>query len=380
VGTLVAVAVLCVAGLAYLLLAVARLNPFEQPMRMTVDLGRSGGLLSTSPVTYRGYQVGKVEDIALRPGGVRVTVSIEEGTQIPADTEVAVGDLSAAGEQYLDFRPRTDGGPFLADGAVIHPADTRTPVPFAQLVGNLTGMIEQVDPDKLNIAVHEARLAFDGSAPDMQQILDGGLYVLNGLTSVLPETINTLRNGQTTLGTVADLRGQIAQFGGSARGLTGRLRGADGTIRTVLEDSPGTLDLVHHVIKENGSAAGSFLGNLVSVTDVVDDRLPAISQFLPNLSKIGPTASGFITNSSINALADLYPRPTCDYGTPRRLPQLAGSPSPRIYRYCTQTGPRLQQRGANNVPRPSGDDTAGPPRGAHPEDRAGPLPNSNGGR
>jgi virulence factor Mce-like protein len=378
--TIVAVAVLSIVGLAYLTFGVVGYDPFDRPLLMTVNLDRSGGLLLTSPVTYRGVQVGKVTDIALRPGGVRVSVRVDGDTRIPADTEVAVANLSAAGEQYLDFRPRTDSGPFLTTGAVVDPKNTRTPVPFPEVVSNVTQLVSEIDPSKINVLVHEAQLAFNGTAPDIRRIVDGGTYLLNGLTGVLPQTINILHNGGTTLATVSDLSGHITGLSGSAKHLTRTVRGADGTIRDVLDQAPGTLGRVDDVVRENSSRAGSLVGNLVDVTDVVSDRLPAISQFLPLMTKLGPALNSVIYNGTVNVLVDLYPRPVCDYGTPRRAPQLGGSPLTRIHRYCTTTGPRLQQRGAQYAPRPRGDHTDRASRGTHPEDRAGPLPERNGNR
>jgi virulence factor Mce-like protein len=378
--TIVAVAVLSLVGLAYLTFGVVGYDPFDRPLRMAVNLDRSGGLLLTSPVTYRGVQVGKVTDIALRPGGVRVGLRLTGDTRIPADTEVAVANLSAAGEQYLDFRPRTDSGPFLTNGAVINPKDTRTPVPFPEVVSNLTQLMGEIDPNKINVLVHESQLAFAGTAPDVRRIVDGGTYLLNGLTGVLPQTINILHNGGTTLATVSDVSGHITGLSGSARHLTRTIRGADGTIRDVLDEAPGTLDLVDKVVRENDSKAGALVGNLVSVTDVVSDRLPAISQFLPLMARLGPAFGQVVHSGKVDVLIDLYPRPVCDYGTPRRAPQIGGSPPTRIHRYCSMSGPRLQQRGAQYVPRPRGDHTDRPPHGARPEDRAGPVPERNGHR
>src|SRR5207253_11387251 len=99
-------------------------------------------------------------------------------------------------------------------------------------------------------------------------------------------------------------------------------------------------------------------------------RLPALNEFLPSLSTLGPSATAVVHNGKVGVLLDLYPRPTCEYSTPRRPPTIGGSPPPRIYKYCEQTGARLQQRGAANVPRPHGDDTARAPHGADPDGRA----------
>lgn len=368
--TLVAIAALFALGAGYLLFGVVQIDPFHQAMVMTVDLARSGGLLDHSQVSYRGYPVGRVRQIALRPGGVRVTVGVEEGTRIPTDTDVVIADLSAAGEQYLDFRPRTDHGPYLADGSVIEQRDTSIPVPFTQVMSQVSKLAQQVDPAQANQVVDELAKAFGGSAPDIQRVLDGGDFLLAGLEETLPNTVNALRNGRVVLQTVSDLRGRLVDLGPHARSFTATVRDADPTVRNLLEDSPDTLALIEDVVKKNGPSVATLLGDLGTSTHVMAQRLPALNEFLPSLSTLGPAAKTVVQNGRISTLVDLYPRPTCDYGTPRRAPTIGGSPPPRINRYCEQTGPRLQQRGSVNVPRPHGDDTARAPKGADPEGRA----------
>jgi phospholipid/cholesterol/gamma-HCH transport system substrate-binding protein len=368
--TLLALLALLAIGLTYLLVGVIQINPFRRPMHVTVDLARSGGLLDHTQVSYRGYPVGRVTEITLRPGGVRVSVDVDRDAKIPADTEVVVADLSPAGEQYLDFRPRTSRGPYLADGAVVDQRDTATPIPFAQVVSTVGTLAQQVDPAKVGAVVDELAKAYNGSAPDIQRILDGGDLLLAGLEGVLPQTVSTLRNGRIVLGTVSDLRGDLIEFGHDARDLTAILRDADPTIRDLLDEAPGTLRLIDQVVRENGPSVAALLGDLATTGDVVALRLPALSEFLPGLDRLGPITAAVIRDGKVQLLGDVYPRPSCDYGTPRRPPTVDGSPPPRIYRYCTQAGLRLQQRGSANAPRPRGDDTAGPPPGADPDQRA----------
>lgn len=368
--TLLAVAAMFVVGLSYLLTQVIGIDPFHPPMTVTVDLARTGGLLQTSQVSYRGYPVGRVKEIRMRPGGVRVKVAIDRDADIPVDTDVVVAALSAAGEQYLDFRPRTDHGPFLADGAVVDQRDTRIPLPFTQVISDLVNLTDQVDPAQLTSVVTEMGHAFGGSAPDIQRIIDGGDTLLAGLEGVLPNTVRALHSGRIVLGTANDLRGELTDFSGHAEGFTGTLRDADPAFRQLLADSPDTLALLDDVVRSAGPSVTALLGDLGTVGHVVALRRPALSQILPELSKVGPTLAGVVRDGKLQAILETYPRPTCDYRTPRRLPTVGGEPSPRIYRYCDQTGPRLQQRGSANVPRPSGDDTAGPPKGADPDQRA----------
>ncbi|GAA5160360.1 MlaD family protein [Pseudonocardia eucalypti] len=373
VMTVLSVLALSAVGLAYLLFGVIRIDPFSSPMTMTVNLAKTGGLLDYSEVTYRGIPIGRVTAIDLPPGGARAVIRVNEGVRIPTDTEVVVANLSPAGEQYLDFRPRTDQGPFLADGAVIDQRQTRLPVPFPQVVGNVTQLAMQVDPDNVRTLVGELAKGLRDTSQATQRTLDGTDYLLAGLEGVLPQTVGLLRNSQTVLGTFNDLRPEFRGFSQHARGATGALRDGDPALRDLLDEAPGALDLVDDVVRKDGPDVGELLGDLATFSQIAADRLPAMRQVLPGLIRVGKAAPSAVQGNQITALADLYPRPVCDYGTPRRLPTIGGSPPPRIYRYCTVDQPRLQQRGAQYAPRPRGDDTAGPPRGADLLERARPV-------
>ncbi len=79
-------------------------------------LPTSGGLFEGSEVTYRGVKIGKVSAMHATRDGVTLDLALEDGTELPADSPMYVHNLSAVGEQYLDFEPPDDEGPYAEDG------------------------------------------------------------------------------------------------------------------------------------------------------------------------------------------------------------------------------------------------------------------------
>jgi ABC-type transporter Mla subunit MlaD len=117
---LLAFAALAVLGMSYLGFKYVGLDRalLGNGYEIAADFSDSGGIFVNAEVTYRGLAVGRVSDMKLVEDGVRVVLTIDPDTDpIPAGTSAIVATRSAVGEQYVDLRPDTDGGPFLEDGS-----------------------------------------------------------------------------------------------------------------------------------------------------------------------------------------------------------------------------------------------------------------------
>ena len=112
----------------YVFAAVLRQPLTSRPVELTVSLKAAGGLFDGAAVTYRGVKVGKVTDIELTESGVRATVRLASGTEVPRDSRAVVRSLSPVGEQYLDFQPETARGPFFESGDTIPAEATDIPM------------------------------------------------------------------------------------------------------------------------------------------------------------------------------------------------------------------------------------------------------------
>lgn len=346
-------------GIAYVLFYVVRIDPTKKFNTVSVNLEATGGLLERADVTYLGVAIGQVKQISLRKDGVTARIELDDAFQVPVDSQAVVAGLSAVGEQHLDLRPRTTGGPYLANGAKIEQGQTHTPRPFAELLAHVGSISDQLDPEQLSIVVDELAKATDGGADDVRRILTGGRFLLTGLEDVLPETVRILDNGHTTLNTVADLTDELQRLGAAGKKIGATLKASDGDIRALLDASPKTLDLVRDIVVKDGPSLGALFGDLSNVTGMVSRRIPAFSEYLPGLIAVGNALPIVSRDGQLYAIADPYGKPMCDYGTPRRSPTIGGSPDPYTNGHCKERRPDMQQRGAYNAPRPGGETAGG---------------------
>lgn len=369
------IVVTLIAVLVYIVGGTLGISPFRSTISVQVRLHESGGLLPGQDVTLRGVRIGKVDAVELGDTGVIATVAIDSRNRVPRNSSVRVSALSAAGEQYLDFRPEQPGGPGLTDGAVIDEDHTAIPVSLAQLLADANGLLAQADPQQLAAITTELRVSGQGPAK-LAALLDGGAFLLSTLDSVLPQTVSVLRTSRTVLTTLVDSSAGLTQSSQNLNSIMAGARSMDGGFRTLVDSGSRPLTVLDKIIDDNSETMVKLLGNLASTAQMSNARLPALNEIV-NSSRGGSAVealSGVVRDGAVWVLADLWPRYSCDYGLPALPPTIPNYPEPYLHTYCQNTDPAVLVRGARNAPRPPGDDTAGPPPGYDPVAQTDPVP------
>ncbi|MEU8300325.1 MCE family protein [Micromonospora sp. NPDC048909] len=317
-----------------------------------LDLARAGGIFANAPVTYRGVPVGRVTAVDLRDDGVRAQLRIRREVRVPSALRAVVTHRSAVGEQYVDLRPERDGGPYLADGAVI-PAE-RTGVPLAPetLLTNLDALVRSVDPDDLTVLISELGAAFEGNEQALARILDAGDALLSDATARLPETLALIRDGRTVLSTQAESAEALRRWSAGLAALAETVRDADEDLRRLLADGPPAGAELRALLRGLDPTVGTLLGNLVTVNGIAARRLPGIEQLLvvyPIAVAGGFTVTPGDGTAHFGLVLNVNDPPSCVY---------AGGGTRCTDRDRAAGG---NVRGAGNAPRPSGREPAPPP-------------------
>jgi phospholipid/cholesterol/gamma-HCH transport system substrate-binding protein len=158
--TLAILAVMTLLGAAYMAVGVLDISPTKQVTRLTLLLNTSGGLMPTSDVTMRGIKVGRVTGIETTTTGLAVSIDLDRAHPVPADSPISVENLSAAGEQYIDFKPKLIAPPYFTDGAVI-PADRVAPmVTGSDLLTKVNALMSALNIDQVHVIISNAAAAF----------------------------------------------------------------------------------------------------------------------------------------------------------------------------------------------------------------------------
>lgn len=208
-----------------------------------VRMAQAGGLYPNAPVTYRGVQVGKVADVRLTPSGTIATLSLEDGSDVPATARAEVRNGSVIGEPFLNLVTESgDGVRNLHDGDVIPASRVSYPVPTADFLTAVTRFVGSVPADDMRTTLHEAATALQ-SADALPSIIDSSTALMNDATTNKRQTFGLIDNAAKVLQTQNALQAEIRSSAVNLADFSGALADADDDLRTVLaEGGPVAVD------------------------------------------------------------------------------------------------------------------------------------------
>ncbi|GIH18427.1 hypothetical protein Raf01_65990 [Rugosimonospora africana] len=323
-----------------------------------VELREGGGIFTNAEVTYRGVTVGRVGAMRLTGDGVEVDARIDDSApRIPSDVRAVVANRSAVGEEYLDLRPQSDNGTYLAEGAHIERANTQTPLPVTGLLTTVDGLANSVPQQSLRTVVDELDTAFAGRGQDLQILLDTSSSLANAASNDIGPTTTLIDNGQVVLTSQRDESDALESFSHDLNLLAAQLAGSDPDLRRLLAAAPEAADQITGLLRDTDPALGALLSNLLTTSDVALVRQDGIEQTLVTLpaavaagsTAIGPSGAAF---GMVLTFFDPLPC-TAGYGGTQYRNGLVTSPNanPNTGARCTSPpSSGVDVRGSANAP------------------------------
>lgn len=307
---------------AYLIGSVLNTPLTERPREITVQMDYTGGLYEGSPVTYRGVKIGKITDIRLTEEGiVEATAALITTEKIPESAAVKVRSLSPVGEQYLDFQPESEDGPYLEDGDIIPASATQLPETLGSTVVNIKGLLDQIDADDLQVALKGIARGLEGTGDDIGKLVDQGAALLRDLDANWELTERLLTNGNTVLRIAPSERDNIALLARSGRQFAAFLKDYDPTFRKLLDDAPRQFEQIKQLLRDAEELLPTLLDRTISLNDLLAAREPHFRELLMMFPRGINALSGTFTKDGLELNSMLGTQRICLYGTERRDPK-----------------------------------------------------------
>jgi phospholipid/cholesterol/gamma-HCH transport system substrate-binding protein len=325
-------------------------------------LPTSGGLFEGSEVTYRGVKIGKVSSMHATEDGVRLDLALEDGTRLPLDSKMYVHNLSAVGEQYLDFEPPDDEKPYAEAGDTLTGTAESLPVDEGDLLVELDQFVNSVDQESLQTVVKELGDMFENTGVPLQRLLDNGSTFVQEASDHTADTIRLLDKGKRVLATQQGESENIRTLSHDLRGITQALAGSDDDLETTLQGTPGTAREVDALLEGLEPTLPILLGNAVSINQVVVSHLAGVEQLLvtyPRTISAGFTGTPGDGYGHVNL--QMNSTPPCTEGYKPRTewrPPSDLTDSPIFPAQCA-SGPPYDMRGPKYSPGSSGNPSPG---------------------
>lgn len=269
------------------------------------------GLYEGNSVRVQGVDIGVVDGVEPIGDKVRVTLEYDRTVQVPANADAIIVAPSLVSDRYIQFTPHYEGGPELADGAVIPLERTAVPLEIDDLYASLARLSKALGPAGANK---------NGA---LSQMLDTLAKNFKGNGRALNEAINNLGDAAGTLsehkgnlfGTITNLAkfsktleasdADVREFETRLADVSGFLAGERQNLAATVKQLGTTLGSVHKFIRDNKDRLRSNVDKLSSVSRVLVDQRAALAEIFD----VAPVALNNVLNTYNAANSSLDSRP-----------------------------------------------------------------------
>ena len=247
---------------------------------VTMELPVSAGLYPRSNVTYLGTEVGQVKEIHLTDQGVQATLSLDSDTKIPSDLDAEVHSQTAAGEQYVELRPRNDTSQPLKRGDVIPLDRTSVPPDINDLLDATNRGLQAIPGDNLKTVIDESYTAFGGLGPEIARLVKGSTALAIDARKHLSELTNLADNSAPLLDTQTHTSDSVQAWAAHLATITSEMRDQDQEFAGILRDGPAAADETRQLFDRLQPTLPVLMANLASVAPVLVTYQPSLEQLL----------------------------------------------------------------------------------------------------
>jgi phospholipid/cholesterol/gamma-HCH transport system substrate-binding protein len=218
---------------------------FKSTFETSAAFPNTAGIIKGDDVMVAGIKVGKVGGAHLDGNQVRVALSINTGTQVPADSSAEIKIESFLGTKAVYLNPGVDWSHPLHQGSVI--TKTKVPYDLNQLANTAVPTLNQTNSAQINELLANLQAVTQGQRGNVTTIIDN----LNGLTT-----------------TVNQRQAEVSVLLDSANKLVGTLNGRSDQLASILYN----LNVVVQGLAQRRTA----LAQLIDSTDQAASQLSGL--------------------------------------------------------------------------------------------------------
>jgi phospholipid/cholesterol/gamma-HCH transport system substrate-binding protein len=277
--------------------ALAYSGTLKSYVPVTVASDRSGLVMETgAKVMLNGVQVGKVADITggHEPVELKLDIDTDQAKYIPANIGAQISATTVFGAKYVDLiYPDDPSSQRLAAGAVLLSRNVTTEV--NTVFENLVGLLDQIDPAKLNAVLGALSEGFRGQGERFGQAITDANQVLLQLN---PRSETIRRDWRS-------LKGFNDAYGAAAHDIVAVLDAASTTSATITGHAAALDTLLLNAI--GFARAGTNLlapnqQNFIDAINILEPTTNLLMKYNPELTCTLVGAKWWLDNGAYKAI------------------------------------------------------------------------------
>lgn len=256
----------------YLASIIGNFRLFAQPYEITAELTDASGLLRGDVVKAAGVTVGRVEEIGIRDGIAIVTMTIDEGTELPEGLEAHVRFRNLIGQRMITLVAPDRVAGLTEDGDVIPLDRTEPAFDLSALFNGLRPLVRSTNPEDVNTVTRALVKALDGRASQVEGFLANVGDISTSLASKDEELAVMLDALNEVTG---ELNGRDAQLQSTLADLDdflGDLQASKGELSAAFVTLDDAATRLGRVVERNDGHLKAEIDDLAILLDAVDDK------------------------------------------------------------------------------------------------------------
>lgn len=241
---------------------------------------QTNALYAGDRVQIMGVRVGAIDTIEPVGDKMRVTLHYDKKYRVPADARAVILNPSLVASRTIRLEPPYDGGPVLADHAVIPIARTQVPVEWDDLRNDVTNIIDKLGPTK-----EQPEGPFGAVIESFADGLAGKGAQLNTTLNGLSRALTALNEGRGDLFAVVHSLAlfvnalhrddhQFVALNKNLAQLTDSFTGTDHALADAIRQTDDLLSTGRKFLTENRDVLIHDVGNLAETTTAIVQPTP----------------------------------------------------------------------------------------------------------
>lgn len=246
----------------------------SESLTLTATVDQAPNLFEGGRVMVRGVQVGSITEVEPVVQGVDLTLEIDKGVRIPADTKLAVIPITVIADRYVQLSPY-EGGPEITNGAHIDVAETSIPAELDEVLGELKSLVDAFkrEPGQergpLADLIQAADKALEGREESLAGALENSSDVLSNLAGSQADITSLIQNLDQLFITLANSSSEIGLVNERFALVATALADDQDNIAGVIDNLEFLSTQASALVTESGDDLGESFGRLEKTLDTL---------------------------------------------------------------------------------------------------------------